>query len=41
MNECESCKYYNKCSKDLYHANIERDYSINWGNRDCWETKKD
>ena len=37
MKDCKSCKYYNECSKDIYHANIERDYSIVWGNRDCWE----
>ena len=41
MNNCESCKHYNECSKDIYHANIEREYYIKWSNRDCWVSKKE
>ena len=37
MNNCEACKYYNECSKNLYDATIERWYSIYWGGKDCWK----
>lgn len=37
MNNCEACKYYNECSKNLYDAIIERWYSIYWGGKDCWK----
>lgn len=40
MNNCESCKYYSECSKDIYHASIEREYLINWSNRDCWKANE-
>ena len=41
MYDCESCKYHSECSADIYHANIERDYSITWGNKDCWEANEE
>ena len=37
FKSCKACKHYDKCSKDIYHASIEREYLINWSNRDCWE----
>lgn len=40
MKPCESCKHYNECSKDIYHASIEREYLINWSSKDCWESGK-
>lgn len=40
MNNCESCANYSECSKDIYHASIERDYYIKWSDRDCWTTNK-
>ena len=36
---CETCKYYKECSKNIYDANIEREYLIFWSNRDCWENE--
>lgn len=37
MNECKLCKHYSKCSKNIYHANIERRYLIEYLQKDCWE----
>lgn len=37
INRCETCKYYDKCSKNIYYANLERRYSIIYLNKDCWE----
>lgn len=37
VNKCETCKHYGKCSKDIYHANIERRYLIEHLHKDCWE----
>lgn len=37
MNECKLCKHYSRCSKDIYHANNERKYLIEWSGKDCWE----
>lgn len=41
MNNCESCKHYEECSKNIYDANIEREYLIFWSSRDCWETNEE
>ena len=37
MNRCETCKHYEKCSKNIYAAMIERRHSIIYLNADCWE----
>lgn len=37
METCETCKHYEKCSKNIYDANIERKYLIFYCNIDCWE----
>lgn len=39
-NSCETCKDYNKCSENIYDANIEREYLIFWSGRDCWKDDK-
>lgn len=37
INKCETCKYYEECLKNIYHANIERRYLIEYLQKDCWE----
>lgn len=39
MNNCESCKYYEKCSANIYVASIERQYIIYEMGGDCWEER--
>lgn len=39
MNNCEYCKYYESCSKNIYDANIAREYLIEWCGIDCWEER--
>lgn len=39
METCETCKHYEECSKDIYHASIERKYIIYCMDADCWEDK--
>lgn len=38
---CEKCKYYERCSKNIYDASIERDYLIFLSNRDCWKANEE
>lgn len=37
---CETCKYYKKCSENIFAANIEREYFILWSAKDCWIDNK-
>ena len=41
MNSCETCKHYERCSKNIYDASIERKYTIYYMDADCWEEKED
>ena len=41
METCETCKHYKKCSKDIYHENIERKYIIYCMDADCWEASEE
>ena len=39
METCETCKHYEKCSKNIYDASINRQYIIYYMDADCWEDK--
>lgn len=41
METCETCKHYERCSKNIYDANIERKYIIFYMDRDCWEANEE
>lgn len=41
MGTCETCKHYEECSKNIYHASIERKYIIYCMGKDCWETDEE
>lgn len=41
METCETCKHYEKCSKNIYAANIERKYIIYCMGGDCWEANEE
>ena len=40
MEICETCKYYEKCSENIYVASIERQYIIFYMDGDCWESNE-